>query len=196
MLFFYFMYKKIIEYYCYYCCYHCSLIQGTWRLFFFFFFCLEGESLVQFEYLNGSPAENLRKGTVSSVEEQHSQRSLAKSQSMNSPPALGPFHGAQAQMLENRSPLPRVQLHQISSTQRTAEGKPEKRPEHILLLPVCSVSFPQEMVVLMNWIQVSPTRRIDNLKKPGENKTTLAWGIMTQDSDLAFFFFFPFPSQR
>lgn len=27
-----------------------------------------------------------------------------KLQSMNSPPALGPFHGAQAQMLENRSP--------------------------------------------------------------------------------------------
>lgn len=70
----------------------------------------------------------------------------------------------------------------------------KKNPEHILLLPVCSVSFPQETVILMNWIQVSPTRRIDNLKKPGENKTTLAWGIVTQDSDLAFFS--PFPSQR
>ena len=45
MLFSYFMYKKIIEYYCYYCCYHCSLIQGTWRLFFFFLLFLPGRGI-------------------------------------------------------------------------------------------------------------------------------------------------------
>lgn len=60
-----------------------------------------------------------------------------------------------------------------------------------------SVSFPQETVILTNWLQGLPTRRINNLKEPRENKTTLetqSQGLGLGHDDpgfwLGFFFLF------
>ena len=94
----------------YYCCCHRSLIQGTRWLF-----CLGGESLVWFEYLNWSPAVILRKGMVTPMGEWQSERSpLPWSYKVWLSASSWPFQRSSGPDVGNRSPVPSRDRHQIS----------------------------------------------------------------------------------